>query len=123
VTVTLVPLDVPATLDAFARCLSVLPNLHTIEIVHAKRKRMGNLIRQSFRDMTYPTVRTLIIPHNASGILRSCPEVERILCTGMHYQTRLISAMIRDGYPRPKLTTLCEVAFGGKLLNKKKKSG
>jgi hypothetical protein len=123
VTVTLVPLGAPVTLDTFARCLSVLPNLHTIEIVHAKRKRMGNLIRQAFEGRTYPTVRTLTIPHNASGILRSCLEVERISCTGIHYQTRLISAMIRDGCPRPRLTTMCEVAFGGRLCNKKKKSG
>jgi len=66
-------------LPAFAQCLSILPNLHTIKIVHAHSKMMSHL-KSAFAWRIFPAVRCVSLPTSAHAILRCCPAVEDVAC-------------------------------------------
>jgi hypothetical protein len=78
--VTLTRYQTATILPAFAQCLSVLPNLHTIKVAHAHSKIMSYL-KSAFEGKTFPAVRTVSLPSSAHAILRCCPAVEDVTCT------------------------------------------
>jgi hypothetical protein len=79
VTVSLTRYQTSTILPAFANCLAVLPNLHTIQVVHA-HSQMTTAIKTAFEGHTFPSVRTIIVPSCAHEILRRCPGVEDLTC-------------------------------------------
>jgi len=89
--VTLTRYQTATILPAFAQCLTILPNLHTIKIVHAHSKMMSHL-KSAFEGKTFPTVRNVSLPSCAHAILRCCPAVEDVACTRGGGST-LISAL------------------------------
>lgn len=91
IVVTLTRYQTATILPAFAQCLSILPNLHTIEIAHAHSKMMSHL-KSAFEGKKFPTVRTVSLPSCAHAILRCCPAVENVTCTSGDGGT-LISAL------------------------------
>ncbi|KIM73044.1 hypothetical protein PILCRDRAFT_829424 [Piloderma croceum F 1598] len=79
VTVSLTRYKTSTILPAFANCLAVFPNLHTIQVVHA-HSQMTTAIKTAFEGHTFPSVRTIIVPSCAHEILRRCPGVEDLTC-------------------------------------------
>ncbi|KAJ7625548.1 hypothetical protein FB45DRAFT_1029907 [Roridomyces roridus] len=66
-------------LPPFARCLTLMPNLHTLQIIHAHTKMTSHL-KQGFEGITIPSVRKLILPAWAHEVLRCCPNVTDLRC-------------------------------------------
>jgi len=77
VTVTRYRMD--EILPAFANCLQSLPNLHTLELRHVNQE-MTMKIKKAFEGVTIPSIRTVVLPTVAHNILRSCPNVEDVIC-------------------------------------------
>jgi len=92
VTVSLTRYQSATILPAFANCLAALPNLHTIQIVHA-HSQMTTAIKNAFQGRKFPTVRTIILPSCAHEILRCCPRVEDLTCNEGNGST-LVGAMV-----------------------------
>ena len=65
----------------FGRCLSALPNIHTIHADYVDSQMNGDLIT-AFAGLRLPSVRTIRLPTHAHRVLRCCPEVRRIICIG-----------------------------------------
>lgn len=66
-------------MPVFARCLLALPNLHTIQVVHA-HSAMTTAIKVAFVGVVLRGVRNVILPSCAHEILRCCPKVEDVTC-------------------------------------------
>jgi len=62
-----------------ARCLESLPNLHTLEIVRASGP-VTSPLKGALRRVKLPQIKTLILPPVAHPLLRSCRNVEDIVC-------------------------------------------
>ncbi|KIM73045.1 hypothetical protein PILCRDRAFT_93223 [Piloderma croceum F 1598] len=93
VTVSLTRYKTSTILPAFASCLAVLPNLHTIQVVHANTQ-MTTAIKTAFEGHTLPSVRTVAVPSCAHEILRRCPGVEHVTCNKhVDDESRLIGAL------------------------------
>ncbi|KAF8582647.1 hypothetical protein K439DRAFT_137300 [Ramaria rubella] len=79
------------TIPAFARCLALLPNLRTIEILHA-HSQMTTAFKNSFEGISLPSIHTAILSSCAHNILRCCPEVRYVTCTEEN-GSKLVSAI------------------------------
>jgi len=78
-------------LPAYVRTMEALPNLHTLQIVRTHAK-ITTALRDAFAGRIFPNVQTVALPGHAHNILRSCPEVRKIIC--MDYGTsKLISTI------------------------------
>ncbi|KAF8126620.1 hypothetical protein EV363DRAFT_1348102 [Boletus edulis] len=69
----------------FAACLATLPNLSAIHVVHTEYKLM-TAIRNAFRGIRLPSVRRISLPSLAHEIIRSCPNVEEVVCLADNYE-------------------------------------
>jgi hypothetical protein len=82
--------------DIFVRCLAVLPNLHTLEVIS-----MGNHytepLRKALHDIKLPQIRTLILPSMAHCLLRHCPNVDDLTCTPFRPNEDFIESLIVGG--------------------------
>ncbi|KAG9318005.1 hypothetical protein JVU11DRAFT_66 [Chiua virens] len=67
-------------IPAFAACLAMLPNLTTIQVMHAHSK-MTTSIKNGFEGKRFPLVRRILLPSSAHGIIKCCPNVEEVTCT------------------------------------------
>ena len=63
----------------FARCLSGLPNLHTLEITYMGSSH-SRFLRAGLKS-TLPQIRTASLPSAAHHILRHCPNIEDLTCS------------------------------------------
>ncbi|KIJ30610.1 hypothetical protein M422DRAFT_267863 [Sphaerobolus stellatus SS14] len=61
-------------LPAFVACLSALPNLHTLHVLHA-HSQMTSQLKKAFEGHSFPSIKKIILPSCAHEILRCCPEV------------------------------------------------
>jgi len=78
-TVSLTRFQTDTVLPIFAKCLASLPNLHTLEVVHA-HSQMTTALKNAFSSYSYPSIRKIILPTCAHNILRSCPGVRDVTC-------------------------------------------
>ncbi|KAF9644288.1 hypothetical protein BDM02DRAFT_998054 [Thelephora ganbajun] len=69
-----------AILEIFARCLAVLPNLHTLEVI-SMGTHYSEPLREALKGVKLPQIRTLILPSMAHYLLRHCPNVDDLTCT------------------------------------------
>ncbi|KAF7309008.1 hypothetical protein MKEN_01101800 [Mycena kentingensis (nom. inval.)] len=67
-------------LPAFARCLTQIPNLHTLQIVHA-HTQMTTHLKNGFDGVSIPTLQRIVLPEWAHEVLRCCPNVRHVICT------------------------------------------
>ena len=73
-------------LAELARCLSLFPNLHTVQIDVSENSRprrltqrsMGDIFEQIFKKYSYPQIRNVFIMHLSSSFIASCPRVRRV---------------------------------------------
>jgi len=63
----------------FVGCLQSLQNLHTLEIVRVGGQSTGPL-KDAFKRVELPQIKTLILPLAAHPLLRSCCDVEDVVC-------------------------------------------
>jgi hypothetical protein len=66
-------------LPAFARCLDILPNLHTLQILRA-HTQMTSHLKQAFEGRSFPSIRTVILPTHAHEVMRCCKEATTVIC-------------------------------------------
>jgi hypothetical protein len=100
VNVVLTRCSTATVLPEFAQCLSQLPNLHTLQVVHA-HSQMTTVLGQYFKDIKLPSVRLAILPAHAHNILRSCTEVRTVVCTEGE-SSKLVGA-IRSSCPNVEI--------------------
>ncbi|KAG6375870.1 hypothetical protein JVT61DRAFT_2734 [Boletus reticuloceps] len=67
-------------IPAFAACLATLPNLTTIQVIHA-HSQMTTAIKNGFQGKQFPSVRRISLPSSAHEIVKSCPNLEEVTCT------------------------------------------
>ncbi|KAL0956973.1 hypothetical protein HGRIS_003076 [Hohenbuehelia grisea] len=91
ITVAFTRYQTESVLGAFARCLTCLPNLHTVNIFHA-HSQMTTAIQKAFEGFTFPTVTTICLPTSAHQFLRCCPNIRQVDCAGGD-GSQLISAI------------------------------
>ncbi|KAJ7120202.1 hypothetical protein C8R44DRAFT_672034 [Mycena epipterygia] len=85
VTAVLSDWSAPTVLPEFFKCLSVLNNLHTIQIIRTphnhgsySHKRLGDLIGRVIEGHTFYAVHTLVLDRLAFSIVAACPNLERL---------------------------------------------
>ena len=61
------------------RCLSFLPNLHTLEIGSSDDGPDTALLKRALGRIILPQMKTLIIPESAHPLLRHCPNIEDVV--------------------------------------------
>ncbi|KAJ7653135.1 hypothetical protein DFH06DRAFT_527170 [Mycena polygramma] len=70
----------------FFRCLALLPNLHTIQIVRAPSKsarrygykKLNDPFGRALSGYNFPGVRTLVLHEAALGLVQCCPNVDTL---------------------------------------------
>lgn len=72
----------PRLTKLFAKCLTALPNLHSLEIVSAWDHKLAEVLVTALgkEKPQLQRVRTLVLPPQAYGLLRYCPNVEDLTC-------------------------------------------
>ena len=78
-TVTLTRCSTSTVLNAFTKCLALLPNLRTLQIVHT-HSQMTTTLKNHFEGKSFPQIRNIILPSCAHNILRACPGVTSVTC-------------------------------------------
>ena len=61
------------------RCLSLLQNLHTLEIGSSYYGFDTTLLEKALGRMILPQMKTLIMPESAHPLLKHCPNVEDVV--------------------------------------------
>ncbi|KAF8816618.1 hypothetical protein BYT27DRAFT_7076565 [Phlegmacium glaucopus] len=80
-------------LAELARCLSLFPNLHTIQVDVISRSRsrswlanksslnkqsFGGIFKQTFKSYSYPQIRNVFVMSISKPLIASCPEATRV---------------------------------------------
>jgi len=85
-------------ISAFAECLAFLPNLHTLNVIHASSASItSNALKKVFKNKQYPQIRTMMLPDAAHFIVQCCSGVREIRC-GKGSGARILAA-IKDHCP------------------------
>ncbi|KDQ60174.1 hypothetical protein JAAARDRAFT_125597 [Jaapia argillacea MUCL 33604] len=95
VTVTLTRYSTGRILPALVSCLESLPNLHTLQVVHA-HAQMTSALGKAFENVSLPTIRTVILPSCAHNIIKCCPEVRDVTCNEDD-GSKLIGSLVKGG--------------------------
>ena len=69
-----------AVLAELARCLSLFPNLHTVQIDVDQECRLPleKMLKQTFEKSSYPQIRNVFIMHSIASFVASCPQARRV---------------------------------------------
>ncbi|KAJ7215198.1 hypothetical protein C8J57DRAFT_1396999 [Mycena rebaudengoi] len=78
VTVSLTTYSAATVYPEFFGCLSVLPNLETLQILCLAESWRNNPFHAALGDRIFPTVRTLLVPQKAFDIIAHYPNIERL---------------------------------------------
>jgi hypothetical protein len=65
-------------LAELARCLALFPNLHTLQVLGLREE----ITYRVFKGLTFPQIRTLVVPSPGHYILAACPNVKDVTCIG-----------------------------------------
>ena len=74
--------DIPSNgtvIPLFVKCLEALQNLHTLEVMSVDDD-MTSPLKNALKRVNLPQIQTLILPLAAHPLLRTCPNVEDIVC-------------------------------------------
>jgi hypothetical protein len=72
-------------LAELARCLALFPNLHTLQVFGLGMRRQ-EITYKVFKGLTFPQIRTLVVPSSGYHILAACPNVKNVTCIGMCFE-------------------------------------
>lgn len=79
--------------DTFVKCVTVLPNLHTLEVISMGTHYSEPLCR-ALDGIKLPQIKTLILPSMAHCLLRHCPNVDDLTCTPFRPNENFIRSLI-----------------------------
>ncbi|KAM6499692.1 hypothetical protein JOM56_005200 [Amanita muscaria] len=81
VNVAIQPKFSPTALPKLARAMTLMPNLHTVQIIckeNMHKRCKTDRFKKAFENCVYPSVRRASLPHQATSILSSFPEVVEV---------------------------------------------
>ena len=63
-----------------ARCMSLFPNLHTvqIDIAPGSKRLLDKIFQRTFKKYSYPQIRNVFVMSLSLDLLPSCPEAKRV---------------------------------------------
>ncbi|KAJ7185919.1 hypothetical protein C8R46DRAFT_1343087 [Mycena filopes] len=93
------------------RCLSLLPNLETLQITRAPLQYRQEYLHSVFAGHTFPSVRTLVLHDTASKALLCCPNAERL-----YLKQPLLADPSEWHHRLPKLRVLYSVYIPPKMV-------
>jgi hypothetical protein len=78
--------SIETVLAELARCLSLFPNLHTVQIDVTRFRRRsqrrlgfaGEIFEQIFKKYSYPQIRNVFITSSSVSFVASCPQARRV---------------------------------------------
>jgi hypothetical protein len=82
-----------AIFEIFVRCLTVLPNLHTLEVI-STGTHYSEPLRNALDGVQLPQIKTLILPSMVHCLLRHCPNVDDLTCTPFRPNEDFIQSLI-----------------------------
>jgi len=103
-------------LRKFAHSISLLPNLHTVQI-HFKFKdcydtASDTLVRNCLKGYTYPQIRNLSISSAADHFMHACPKLKVL----KPHMTKYLSVSPRTLGRVPELEVLGHIRMDGEIL-------
>lgn len=100
-----------AIFEIFVRCLTVLPNLHALEVI-SMGSHFSDPLRDALDGVELPQIKILILPSMAHCLLRHCPNVDDLTCTPFRPNEDFIRSLIAG---RQKLRRFA-VLFPGNVV-------
>jgi len=95
--------SIESVLAELARCLSLFPNLHTVQIdvtTNSRRRRsLGKIFEQTFREYSYPQIRNVFVMFLSESFVASCPQARRVGFTHHYSMTESCLETIRGNCP------------------------
>ncbi|KAJ3517114.1 hypothetical protein NLJ89_g708 [Agrocybe chaxingu] len=76
--VSILEYSATTVLEELARCIALLPNLHTVQLSYTLNFHSRQFLDELFGKYNYPQVRTACLANSAAQFLRSCPNVCRL---------------------------------------------
>ena len=72
-------------LAELARCLSLLPNLHTVQmdVTFDSKRSLLKIFEQTFKGYSYPQIRNVFVMSESYSFIASCPQARRVGFTSM----------------------------------------
>ncbi|CAA7267523.1 unnamed protein product [Cyclocybe aegerita] len=85
--VTVVDHEFKSIMEKLARCIALLPNLHTVQLrTMPAWSYLECFMSNVFKQYTYPQIRTVAVCSRASPIMESCPGMVRLYAyNGLQY--------------------------------------
>lgn len=102
--------------EIFVRCLVVLPNLHTLEVI-SMGTHYSEPLRNALNGIKLPQIKTLILPSMAHCLLRHCPDVDDLTCTPFRPNENFVQSLIVGQQKLRRLAVLFPgnaIAWSGK---------
>jgi hypothetical protein len=82
VDVFIVEYSLDTVLAELARCLSLFPNLHTVQIdvtsSTRRRRSLGEVFERTFENYSYPQIRNVFFMFFSVPFIASCPQARRV---------------------------------------------
>jgi hypothetical protein len=99
--------SIETVLAELARCLSLFPNLHTVQIDvflrfrrrGSKRRSLKEIFEQTFKNHSYPQIRNVFVMFFSESFIASCPQARRIGFTRKHSMSRSCLQTILNNCP------------------------
>ena len=76
--------SIKTVLLELARCLSLFPNLHTVQLdifptsVRRINGPMEGIFEETFKNYSYPQIRNVFVTASSVSFLASCPQAKRV---------------------------------------------
>ena len=90
--------------ELFVKCLTTLPNLHTLEMVSILKYEVVGAFQTALRKekprLQLQRVRRLILPPAAYQLLGCCPNVEDLTCCSARPGEAFIGSIVTSGLNR-----------------------
>ena len=94
--------SIKTVLAELARCLSLFPNLHTVQIdlsMDSRRRSLRGIFEQTFEKYSYPQIRNVFVMFYSISFVASCPQVRHVGCTRYHSMSNLCLQIIQGNCP------------------------
>ena len=99
-------------LTELAHCLSLFPNLHTVQIDVSAYSRLREIYEQTFEKYSYPQICNVFIMIYSMAFVASCPRARCVGWTRHNSMISLCLLIIRDNFPHLEILKSFGVVFG-----------
>jgi len=99
----IVEYSIETVLAELARCLSLFPNLHTVQIdvdTSSRRRRSSlKVFEQTFKNCSYPQIRNVFVMFSSESFIACCPQTRRVGFTHSYSMSRACLQFIQLNCP------------------------